>query len=116
MPHTEIDDCLRRLEALKARIAAIKALFVSGHVPAVNRERARSMMKELKEQLKAENKAVSTGRAQSQMSQVEQDYHRTIHEAYCHITVKWNSNPDHFWRRDLDEAEIDLDWSIGQFR
>jgi hypothetical protein len=44
MPYTDIEDCLRRLEDFNARIAAINALFINGHVPAANREQARAML------------------------------------------------------------------------
>lgn len=106
-------ECLPRLEGLRAEISAIMELVKKPPLDDPEKEQAQRMRSRLKKKLKDEVRRCQTVREQKSMTDVELGtYCPAILEAANDIRVKTNSTPSRKWQTDLFSAIDGLDWYI----
>ena len=105
-----------RLEAYNQRFGAILDLLeVTLPLHGELKEKAQSLLKSLKGDLKTEYQKMSTLKGQEQLSEVERTcYEPVIHETYAGIQTSSNSIPDKEWIDDLYDARINITHMLDQ--
>ena len=78
------------------------------------RVKAKSLLKNLKQRLKADYKQRDTAIGQEQMSSIEGGYYfPAMHEAHTCISVKTNSTPNQKWIDEIDDAKLEIDFYLN---
>ena len=109
-------ECIKYLRLYNDRMEKILSL-VEDNLPLCNveKQRAQSLLNNLKQGLKSELDRVSEAGGQKQINKIERDFYlRAIYEAVKRLSVEPDSTPDQRWIDDLDIAQKYIKYYLNQ--
>lgn len=111
MSEAERQDVIDRLKVYADRLKSLMDfLGDKSHLSREEKAQAQELMKTLKEALEADYRKGASVRGREQMNEWEAAYfHGAVHEAYCEIGARWNSDPiQSRWHGELYAAHIQI--------
>lgn len=109
MTDHEEQSVIDRLKAYNKQFDDLLALLEGIPLGREGKDRARQLLKALKDGLRRDFKVGDSTRGQSQMTQAEkQCFYPAVHQAHAEIHVAWNSVPSGKWLSELYGAQINI--------
>ena len=105
------DECIEKMTEFVTRMKEIMDLIgEKDRLFGEEQQKAQSLMKSLKEDLKSESKRMGSVKGHEKLSRIERAvYFPAIKEACAHLKVKWNSIPNDHWMSKLYESKLDIE-------
>jgi hypothetical protein len=106
-----------RLAALGLQVRTIRALS-DRKSPQFDLWQARDMFRQLKDQLRDEDREMSTVRGEARLTEGEQRWYKSaVHEAFAKfISPARINHPPEKWRGALLEAEDEIEWHLSNLK